>query len=265
MTPIVTWANEQVTIDFHPDIYDQVLTHYEDFNLFLEKLKSLNAELARNRDLFNINAYPEPINKGIYILGKDASDFGIFPHCNLALKCSVGNPWAENLRKQFYRSIQFAQDFETRLNSSEKKLLQLCPVYLHVQSRDSDDFFKQILFMQKIESGITLGHTETGFSQEFRQVFNIPSLEEISRNSRFILHLHLDKNKHRQLLKIQTVYLFHRLVSKGIKIWSLNQKNVLLDSVVETGQTKYIIIDPTEDFFPPLSPLYNALTHQLCT
>jgi hypothetical protein len=54
-------------------------------------------------------------------------------------------------------------------------------------------------------------------------------------------------------------------VSKGIKIWSLNQKNVLLDSVVETGQTKYIIIDPTEDFFPPLSPLYNALTHQLCT
>ena len=56
-----------------------------------------------------------------------------------------------------------------------------------------------------------------------------------------------------------------RLLHKGIKICSLNQKNVLVDPILETGQTKYIIIDVSEDFFPPLSPLYNGLTIQLCT
>ncbi|HAA29772.1 MAG TPA: hypothetical protein DCE56_21340 [Cyanobacteria bacterium UBA8553] len=154
---------------------------------------------------------------------------------------------------------------ETKLTVEEKNLLRICPVYLHVQTHQEKSVFKQILFMQKVSEGVNLGQTPNGFSAEFCQVFNIPQLEEISRKHQFSLHRYLDKNKHRQLLKIQTVYLFKRLLHKGIKICSLNQKNVLVDPILETGQTKYIIIDVSEDFFPPLSPLYNGLTIQLCT
>jgi hypothetical protein len=119
--------------------------------------------------------------------------------------------------------------------------------------------------MPKIAEAVTLGHSQTGFSAEFCEVFNIPSLDEIRRRHQFALHRYLDKNKRRQLLKIQTVYLFKRLLSKGIKICSLNQKNVLVDRALETGHTTYTIIDPIEDLFPPLSPLYNTVTMQLCT
>ncbi len=265
MTLIKTWAQEEVTIDFHPETYERLRSKYGDLSQFLERLKLFNADLAKNKYSYNINPYSDGIRKGIHILGKFDSEFGIFPDPNLALKCSQGKPFTENLRKQFYKTIQLAQKVETKLNAEERNLLQICPVYLHFQSRKSKSYFQQILFMQRVTAGGNLGQTKTGFTPEFCRVFNIPSLEQISRKHQFYLHRYLDKNKHRQLLKIQTVYLFKRLLHKGIKICSLNQKNVLVDPVLETGQTKYIIIDVSEDFFPPVSPLYNALTLKLCT
>jgi len=265
MTAIKTWTQDQVIIDFHPEIYEKLLNNEEDFSEFIQLLKSFITDLAKNKDLYNINPYHTSFNKGIYILGKDDSQLGVFPNPKLALKCSQGQFGAENLRKQFYRIIQLAQDFETKLNAEEKNLLQICPVYLHFQTHQANSFFQQVLVMQRIDEGVTLGHTQTGFSPEFCEVFNIPSLDKISRKHQFYLHRQLDKNKRRQLLKIQTVYLFKRLLHKGIKICSLNQKNVMVEHVLETGQTKYIIIDPTEDLFPPLSPLYNSLTIKLCT
>ena len=265
MTPIKTWTQEGVTIDFHPEIYERLPTKDEDSSEFLQLLKAFTTELAKNKDSYNINPYHSSFNKGVYILGKEDSQLGIFPNQKLALKCSQGKFGAENLRKQFYRTIQLAQDFETKLTREEKNLLQICPVYLYFQTRQANSFFKQVLVMPRIAEGVTLGQTQAGFSAEFRQVFKIPSLEKIRRKRQFSLHRYLDKNKHRQLLKIQTTYLFKRLLSKGIKICSLNQKNVLVDHVLETDQTKYIIIDPIEDLFPPLSPLYNALTMKLCT
>ena len=265
MTPIKTWTQEEVTIDFHPAIYERLQNKYGDLSKFLERLKRFNTDLAENKHLYNINPYSDGIKKGIHILGKFDSELGIFPNPNLALKCSQGKPFTENLKDQFSRTIQLDQDFETKLTIEEKSLLRVCPVYLHVQTHQAKSVFKQILFMQKVSEGVNLGQTHNGFSTEFCRVFNIPRLEEISHKHQFYLHRYLDKNKHRQLLKIQTVYLFKRLLHKGIKICSLNQKNVLVDPVLETGQTKYIIIDVSEDFFPPLSPLYNGLTIQLCT
>lgn len=264
MIPIKTWTQDQVSIDFHQEIYDKLRSNYGDFNEFLQLLKSFTTDLVNNKNLYNINPYDDSIKKGMHILGKDDSELGIFTDPKLALKCSQGQFGAEEVRKQFYRIIQLAQDFETKLNPEEKALLQICPVYLHFQTRQANSFFKQILFMKRVTASVTLGQTETGFDAEFCRVFNIPSLEEIYRKRQFALHRYLDKDKRRQLLKIQTVYLFKRLLRKGIKICSLNQKNVLVYHVLETGQTKYIIIDPTEDFFPPISPLYNALTHELC-
>lgn len=264
MTTIKTSTKGLVTIDFHQEVYEKFQNKYGDLIGFIDQLKAFNADLANNHKLYNINPYSDSIKKGIHILGKFDSELSIFPDSELALKCSEGQLWAENSRKQFYRVIQLSQEFETKLNDEEKKLLQICPVYLHFQTRQAKSFFKQILFMQRVTSGVTLGHTKTGFNEEFRRVFNIPSLKEIRRQPQFALHLYLDKNKRRQLLKIQTVYLFKRLLRKGIKILSLNQKNILVYQMPETGQTKYIIIDPTEDFFPPISPAYNILTSKLC-
>ncbi|WP_226585579.1 hypothetical protein [Microseira wollei] len=82
------------------------------------------------------------------------------------------------MRKQFYRSIQLSQEFEP-LNSSEKNLLQICPVYLHFQTRKPNGFFKQVLFRQRVKSGLALGDTEAGFSEEFCRVFAMTTLEEI--------------------------------------------------------------------------------------
>jgi len=265
MTPIKSWTEEGVTIDFHPEIYERLQRKDEDLSEFLQLLKAFTAELAKNKDLYNINPYHSSFNKGMYILGKEDSELGIFPNQKLALKCSQGKLGAENLRKQFYRTIQLAQDFETKLTREEKNLLQICPVYLYFQTRQANSFFKQVLIMPRVAEGMTLGQTQTGFSAEFCKVFKIPSIEKIRRKRQFALHRYLDKSKRRQLLKIQTVYLFKRLLRKGIKICSLNQKNVLVDQILETGQAKYIIIDPIEDLFPPLSPLYNALTMTLCT
>jgi hypothetical protein len=265
MGSIKTLTREQLTIDFHQVTYESLLGKYEELTNFLPLLHDFIADLEKNKDLYNINPYQEAFNKGIYILGKDDSTLDIFPSTKLALKCSEGYFGAENVRKQFHRIIQLTQEFTTKLDIEERNLLQICPVYFHVQILQPNSFFKQIMFMEKVADGVTLGHTEAGFNADFCRVFKIPSIEEIRSKPQFDLHRYLDKNKHRQLLKIQTVYLFKRLLHKGIKICSLNQKNVLVSQVLETGQTKYIIIDPTEDFFPPLSPLYNVLTYQLCT
>lgn len=265
MVSIKTLTREQLTIDFHQETYENLLGKYQELTDFLPLLQEFIADLENNKDLYNINPYQEAFNKGIYILGKDDSTLGIFPSPKLALKCSEGYFGAEDVKKQFHRIIQLTQEFATKLDVEERKLLQICPVYFHVQIRQPNSFFKQIMFMEKVADGVTLGHTEAGFNEDFCRVFNIPSIEEIRSKPQFDLHRHLDKNKHRQLLKIQTVYLFKKLLRKGIKICSLNQKNVLVSQFPETGQTKYIIIDPTEDFFPPLSPLYNSLTYQLCT
>jgi hypothetical protein len=260
---VKTVAQKQILIDFHLDIYNKLLSQYESFNDFLERLKSFNTTLAKNKILYNINPYPNPIEQSIYILGIFDTELGIFPKPRLALKCSLGTVFTENLRKQFYRSIQLSQDFEVKFNTTEKHFLKICPVYLHVQIKSKNSVFKQILFMQWIV-GETLGSSESGFSEEFCQAFNIPSLEEIRRKPQFALHLYLDRNKKRQLLKIQTAYLFKYLWRKGIKILSLNQKNILISKNPETGQNQYIIIDPVSNFSLPLSPLYNAFTSALC-
>jgi hypothetical protein len=265
MIPSKTLTQKQVTLDFPQEIYNQLQSQYKDLTEFMDILKSFIYDLTINKTSYNINAFPDPFNKGIYILGKDDFQLNILPDSKLALKCSQGYPWLENLRKQFYRSLQLSRYFETKLNAEEKNLLQICPVYLHFQTSKANSFFKQILFMQRIDGAVALGQTKTGFNEEFCKAFKIPSLEEIYFKPQFALHLALDKNKQRQLLKIQTVYLYKRLLKKGINILSLNQKNILVSQVSETGKTKYIIIDTTLDWFMPVSPLYNILTSNLCT
>lgn len=260
MTSIKTLTIEQIFLDFERDVYDRLIYKYGDLTEFIDRLKSFMTELASHKDEYNINPYPDKIKRGIYILGKYDSELGIFPDSHLAMKCSQNKPLAEDLKKQFYRSIQLAQNFEEQLNSDQKALLQICPVYLYVKTSSPSSFFKQILFMQRVESGTTLANTELGFSAEFCQVFKIPSLEEIRTLSQFSLHRYLDRNQQRQLLKIQTVYLFQRLWLKGIRILSLNQKNILVSQDLNSDQTRYLIIDPIADYFLPISPLYNSLT-----
>jgi hypothetical protein len=263
MNQIKTWNQGQVTIDLHQEIYQKLSDRYPNMTEFIDKLQFFNSHLDQNLDLSNISAYPDHVNKGIHVIGRN-EDFGIFTHPNLALKCSQGKPCAEDLRKQFYRSIQLQREFEQKLNPAESNLLQICPVYCHFKTRKPNAYFKQILFMHRVKYGLVLGETKTGFSEEFCRVFNIPNLAEIKLKSRWALPLYLDRKKHRQLLKIQAVYLFKRLLKKGIKIWSLNQKNIMVERQEETGNNKYIIIDPSANFFPPITPVYNAFTSQLC-
>lgn len=78
------------------------------------------------------------------------------------------------------------------------------------------------------------------------------------------MHHSLDPDPQRQLLKIQSAYLFQRLSQKGIKILSLNQKNILAVSNPPSKQQQYVIIDPIADYCLPISPVYNLLTAQLC-
>jgi hypothetical protein len=260
MSSIKTLTIGHISLDLQVDVYDRLRYKYGEITEFIDRLQSLLNKLASHKDEDNINPYPDKINRGIYILGADDSELGIFPDSHLALKCSQDKPLAENLRKQFHRSIQLAQDFEERLNSDQKALLQICPVYLYVKTSSPSSFFKQILFMKRVEGGTTLGNTKLGFSAEFCQVFKIPSLEEIRALPQFALHRYLDRDKQRQLLKIQTVYLFQRLWLKGIRIFSLNQKNILVSQDLNTGQTRYLIIDPIADYLLPISPLYNSLT-----
>jgi hypothetical protein len=260
MNSIKTLTVGEISLDFHKDVYDRLICKYGELTKFIDRLQSFIAKLASHRDEYNINPYPEKFNRGIYILGKNDSELGIFPDSHLALKCAQNNLLAGDLKKQFYRSIQLAQNFEERLNSDQKALLQICPVYLYVKLDSPSSFFKQILFMRRIEGGTTLGNTKLGFSAEFCQVFKIPTLEKIRALSQFALHRYLDRDKQRQLLKIQTAYLFQRLWLKGIRIFSLNQKNLLVSQDLNRGQTKYLIIDPVADYLLPISPLYNSLS-----
>jgi len=80
---------------------------------------------------------------------------------------------------------------------TKKKTSQICPVYLYFQTSLDNFFFKDILFMQRITEGVTLGNTKSGFSEEFCQVFNIPTVAEICQ-TQFALHLYLDEDKQRQ-------------------------------------------------------------------
>jgi hypothetical protein len=264
MTLIKTVTDEQFLFDFRQDIYDNLLDKYGNLTDFKQRLESFIASLVIDRNKYNINPYSEPINTGIYLLGKYDSELGIFPNANLALKCSQDKFLAEDLRKQFYRSIQLAQNFEDKLNSPEQDLLSVCPVYSYVKTNIKNSFFKHLLFMQRIEGDQTLGNTKSGFSAEFCQVFKIPSLQEISVKRQFALHQALDRDKQRQLLKIQTVYLFRRLWLKGIKIFSLNQKNIMVSQDSKTNRTRYILIDPVPNYLLPISPIYNTLTFPGC-
>lgn len=260
MTSIKTLTIGQISLYFEESVYDRLIYEYGDLTEFIDKLKSFITKLASHKDEYNINPYADKIKRGIYILGKDDSELGIFPNSHLALKCSQNKPLAEDLKKQFYRSIQLTQNFEKQLNSKQKALLQICPVYLYVETSSPSSFFKQIMFMQRVEGGTTLGDTKLGFSAEFCEVFNIPSLEEIPALSQFALHRYLDRDKQRQLFKIQTAYLFQRLWLKGMRIFSLNQKNILVFQDLNRSQTRYLIIDPIADYSLPISPIYNSLT-----
>ena len=263
MTSIKNLTIGQISLDFDRDIYDRAICKYRKLTEFMDRLEFFLTQIESHKDEYNINPSADKIKRGIYILGKDDSDLGIFADSHLALKCSQNKPLGEDLRKQFYRSIQLAQNFEAQLNSKQKALLKICPVYLHLKTNSPSSFFKQILFMQRIKGDKTLGNTKLGFSAEFCEVFQIPTLEQIRALPQFTLHQYLDRDKQRQLLKIQTVYLFQRLWLKGIKIFSLNQKNILVESDPSSGQTQYLIIDPIADYLLPISPAYNSLTFPL--
>lgn len=264
MLPVKTYRQEGIMLNFNREVGDRLKQSYTNLAEFINNLKSFIIDLEKNRDSYNINPYSDKTERGIYILAKVSSELKIFPSSNLALKCSQGKLFTDNLKKQFERSLQLAKDFESKLNEQEKALLNICPVYFYYQTCEKSVLFKQILFMQNIDGGKSLGDTLTGFSPEFCRVFQIPSLEEILQKPQFKLHLFLDKNQQRQLLKIQTTYLFRRLVAKGILILSLNQKNLLLAQASNTEPIQYTIIDPTVDWVAPLSPMYNLVTFFLC-
>jgi hypothetical protein len=264
MITITTYIQDKITVDLIGEVDDNLKANYASLLGLIDKLKSFNSNLEKNRDFYNINPYSDKLKLGIHILAKEGSELKVFPNSNLALKCSEGKLFADNLKKQFERSIQLATDFETKLSDREKELLKICPVYSYVQTNEKEVLFKQILFMQNIDGGKTLGDTQTGFNSEFCQIFKIPSLEEILQKYQFKLHLFLDEDKHRQLLKIQTAYLFGRLLTKGISILSLNQKNILISKTHNSQPIEYTIIDPTVDWFAPLSPIYNLGTCLFC-
>jgi len=260
---IQTYNQGGIRLDLELSIYQQLRKQSINLAEFIQKLTDFITVLEHNPERYNINPYTEKFNRGIHILGRHSSELGVFPQSYLALKCSEGRWGAENPRKQFSRSIQLAWEFETRLTNQEKALLQICPVYLHFQTRLKSALFKKILFMPKIE-GTPLGKTEVGFSLEFCQTFNIPDFREIRRKFRFSLHRFLDPDKKRQLLKIQSAYLFQRLSERGIIIPSLNQKNILATLNTNTKQIQYVIIDPIADYYLPISPAYNLVTGYLC-
>ncbi|NJK47704.1 hypothetical protein HC931_05550 [Candidatus Gracilibacteria bacterium] len=264
MLPITTYSQDKITLALVSEISDLLKNNDANFNDFIETLKKFNLNLEKNRDFYNINPYSDKLKLGIHILAKDGSELKIFPNANLALKCSEGNFFADNLKQQFERSIKLAIDFETKLNAKERELLKICPVYSYFKTYEKDVLFKQILFMQNIEGGKNLGDTKAGFDAEFCRVFQIPEFKEIAWKARFKLHFLLDKDRQRQLLKIQTAYLFRRLLTKGISILSLNQKNILISQTRNSEPIEYTIIDPTVDWFAPLSPIYNLGTYLFC-
>jgi hypothetical protein len=263
MQRIETFVHQDQIFEFERTVYQQFQQRYQNFSDFLVNFSDLNKDLLRYKDDYNINPYNDTVDKGVYLLGIEDSRLGIFPNSSLVLKCSQGKLQGGNLRHQFYRSQELAQTFAAKLTAQEQELLQMCPVYLYMQS-NAEAFFKQVLVMPRIQ-GKTLGEIPTGFTEEFRRTFQIPSLEEIQHRFRFGLHRLLDSQKQRQLLKIQTTYLFRYLWSKDIRILSLNQKNILAVTSSESTKVRYVIIDPVADYFAPISPLYNLTTALLCT
>lgn len=260
---IQTYDQGDIRIDLESKIYQQLQKQSLSLDEFTQKLAGFITTLEFDQERYNINPYAGKFNRGIFILGKHGSELGVFPHSHLALKCSEGCWSAEDPRKQFFRSVDLAWEFQTKLTEQEKALLQICPAYLHYQTRSRNAHFKRVLFMPRIE-GIPLGKTETGFSLEFCQTFNIPDFKTILRKFRFSLHRLLDPDQKRQLLKIQSAYLFQRLAKRGITILSLNQKNILATVNTSSKQTQYVIIDPVADYWLPISPTYNLLTSYLC-
>ena len=260
MTSIKNLTIGQFSLDLDPSVYDRLISKYEDLTEFINRLQSFITNLESHKNEYNINPSADKIKSGIYILGKDDSELGIFPDSHLALKCSQKKPLAEDLKKQFNRSIKITQNCRKQFNEDQKALLQICPVYLYAEISSPSFSFKQILFMQRVKGDKILGNTKLGFSPKFCEVFKIPSLEEIRTLSQFSLHRYLDRDKQRQLLKIQTAYLFQRLWRKGIKILSLNQKNILIDEDFNSGETRYLIIDPIPYYLLPISPVYNSLS-----
>jgi len=73
MVTVRTWTQDQINIDFNQAIREiaEVSMNLTDF---LERLKSFSTDLAKNRNLYNINPFPDLISKGVYILGKCDSD-----------------------------------------------------------------------------------------------------------------------------------------------------------------------------------------------
>lgn len=253
----------EITLDLTPDIYQNLQKKSISIPEFIQFLTRFIAGLESNKKNYNINPYHEKFNRGIHILGKQDAELGVFPESKLVLKCSEGRWYAEDPRRQFFRSVELAWEFKTRLTEQEQALLQICPTYLHMQIHTCNALFKRVLFMPRIE-GNPLGNTTIGLSPEFCQTFNIPDVNEIRRQTKFSLHRFLDPDQTRQLLKIQSAVLFHRLSQKGIKIFSLNQKNILARSIGSNRQTQYVIIDPIADYYLPISPIYNLVTSQFC-
>jgi len=56
MVTVRTWTQDQINIDFNQAIYENCRSKYEVTD-FLERLKSFSTDLAKNRNLYNINPF----------------------------------------------------------------------------------------------------------------------------------------------------------------------------------------------------------------
>lgn len=260
---IKTIHHDSMVLNFEKTVYETLQEQSLNPLDLIQELQQIQWDLSQHLADYNLNSFPNPVEKKVYILRKDRNPLNLLPSSQLVWKCSQEPLWRENLGQQFLRILQLAEEFKIKLTTEEQKLLQICPTYLQLKNFDPQAPFQEILLMQCLGNGQTLGNTSTGFSSQFCQVFQIPSLAEIAEKSQFNLHLKLDPNPHRQLLKIQTVYLYRRLLERGIQILSLNQKNILIET--ETPEkSQYFLIDPIEDWLPPITPLYNLVTHLIC-
>ncbi|PSB02712.1 hypothetical protein [Merismopedia glauca] len=264
MNPAIALNLSEKNLDFSVDFHRKVLEKYQDISSFVSELNLLIEDLGKHRDIYNINRYPNPIDKGIHILSHDNLKFSLLPEERLVFKCSEGRLYGDNLRQQFARSLNLSAQFQTNLSLKEQSLLQICPTHFYLRDRHSSASFKEVLVMKRLTHYIDFSEAELGFDAEFCQVFQIPSLAEISQKPQFQIHLQIDRDRQRQLLKIQTAYLFKRLKQRRLTIWSLNQKNILVNQDPRSDLSKYVPIDPTADWILPITPIYNAANYWLC-
>jgi hypothetical protein len=264
MNRAIAFTLSEHTIDLATDFYAKVLEKYADISTFMSELNLAIADLEKHRHLYNINRYANPIDKGVHILSHDRLRFNSFPDLQLVFKCSEGRFYADNLKQQFYQSLNLSSQFKANLSLPEQNLLQICPTYFYWRDRRPSAFLKEVLGMRRLTNYIDFSEAESGFDPEFCQIFQIPNLAEIAGQPQFQIHLKLDSDRQRQLLKIQTVYLFKRLQQKGLTIWSLNQKNILVNLDLQSDLSKYVSIDPTADWSLPITPVYNAINYWLC-